>query len=79
MQPQFYSQTPKTFRCRSNKMQIQDLSVTTSTKVLMNIRVLDFNLVMNSVIYLFIDPPSRPDQDCTSSERLNFVRRFLMC
>ena len=73
------SPTPKTFRCRSNKMQLQNLSVTTSTEVLLNICVCDFNLVMNSVIYSFIDPASRPDQDCTSSERLNFVRRYLMC
>ena len=31
-------------------MQLRDLSVTTSTKVLLNIRLSDFNLVMNSVI-----------------------------
>ena len=60
-------------------MQLQDLSVKASTKVLLNIRVWDFNLVMNSVIYSFIDTVTRPDQDCMSSERLNFVRRYTQC
>jgi hypothetical protein len=70
-----HPQIPKTFRCRSNKLQLRGMSVTTATKLLLNIRVWDLNLVMNSVIYSFIDPVSRPDQDCTSSGRLNIVRR----
>ena len=46
-------QTPKTFKCSSNKMQLQSL-LQQQLKFYWNIRICDFNLVTNFVIHSFI-------------------------